>query len=1023
MAKNTFKKNEETSKLALRAFAGKRAALFLLIVSIAFVIDVGLLILAIAIKHALFGYIVLGLLGLGASISLALLLILFRHNTGLDEKAIGSMNNEIDGIVSGKAALMNLKLPSAGLSSLQDRINSLLERYEHLHVVAIGRAEDKETHERIMKGEVFPLEDFKSRLTYEISASSTYRSALLLVELVSKDKSPHSVEALRQAIKKMFPSAMIGKYDETTFVVYVFSLDALLSFRTKCEKLVASFYRPNSRLIDGARFVDYCRIGGSVYPYVAATDLLEDAKKALNESTGVLIHSEVASIYYPRMVMTDDIRRVVYNGFLENFERRFNAAMDKKSRLHVLEELARWAVTTFDLRDGGLLEYDQMRDCYHLALSTGKNQGLSAFAKLGDYIPASKIDPFFEAAKADYHFAVNDTHFLPDDMASFCQNLGIRSLFLKTIQSANGGKKGLLYLAGDHAMDFNPALTHEVVATLSNLSTICVKSIQEEDVVTGISRIVDGIASRARRYVYCIDRETHKIAFISDNLAKLFPEARRGAICYKVLRSGHDAPCSHCPLEHGIDKRVISRIAATPSTVSVLEYRGARNELSTLIIENQNNENSGAASRLMDEALMIHNSRALSMNVNRDCKNDSSGFILSCRITNLQNMVKSLPGADVNSVLATLVKSTQDAGYDDIVYRYQEDDISFYLSGYTRSRAYSFAEEAAEIFALPIDSGSVSVMPEMAYSLVGFPSDVSNARQLESLTLSDLDRAKSLGTGILVDQSGAKPRKALRRDYVTNVLKEAVEKDKMSVFLQPIVDAKTLKSECGDIRAALYAPDKSNIAPAEFIPLAERVGLVSKVDVATIHNLGELFSEFGFTSFRTAGVNNLAIYLSLESILDEDFPEAVKKSFIAYHFPKGYVIFNVRMRYLLSQAEEIMRLVRALDGLGIQWSCSDFNYETDSLETLEKFGIRRIKTAQGMLHQAFLNPRDSTAFARFCGEAIRSGYHITATGIETEDQVHFAQSLGVQSLEGYYFGKPMNEEEFVMSVTYGGKKE
>ena len=1023
MAKESHKKiKRDTDRLALRAFAGKHAVIFLIIFSVAFLASLTLLMLAVFLQNKFFIYTMATLLLLGTAISLTLLLALFRHNTGLDEKALANMNNEIDNVTAGKTTLLNLTLPSAGLSNLQNRINSLLEKYEHLHVVYTGRPQDQNTLERIQKGEVFSMEEFRMRYIYEVSNSSSFRSAVILVQLVSKDNNSRSMEGLHQAIRKMFPTAMIGKYDETTFVVYVFTVDSILSFRNRCEKLVASFYRPNSRGIDGSRFVDYCKLGGSVYPYVSVMELIDDAALALKESSGVLIHSEVSGIYYPRMVLTEDIRRVVYNGFLENFERRYFSSIDRVSRLDVLKDLVKWAVSTFDLHDGGILEYDLMSDSYHVIVDVGKNENDVSFARLGEYIPASKLDNFFDAVRNDIHFAVNDTYFLPDEMSSLCQNIGIRSLYMKGIM-ANGVKRGMLFLSGDHAMDFDQTLTHEVLNTFFHLATLFVRALQEEEQVVGISRVLDDLASRTRRFIYCIDRDTHKIAYISKNLQKIFPEAHQGSICYKVLRSDHDSPCSHCPLIHGTDKRVVSRISATPCEISVLEYRGANPQLSTIIIETQSSENASAASRLMDEALMIHNNRALSMTVNRDCKNDASGFILSCRITNLPALVRALPGADTNSVLSSLVKASQDAGYDDILYRYQEDVISFYLSGYTRSRAYGFAEEVAEIFQLPVDFGSSSILPEVAYSLVGFPSDVSNARQLESLTLSELERSKSLGTGVLVDQSGAKPRKAIRRDYVTDILREAIERDKMSVFLQPIVDAKNLKCETGDIRTALYAPDKSSIAPAEFIPLAEKVGLVSKVDVAVIHNLGELFSEFGFTTFRTAGVNSLAIYLSLESILDKDFPAAVKKSFLAYHFPKGYVIFNVRMRYLLSQAEEIMRLIRELDGLDIQWSCSDFNYENDSLETLEKFGIRRIKTAPGIVQQAFLNPRDSTAFARFCGEAIRSGYHITATGIETDDQVHFAQSLGVQSLEGYFFGKPMNEEEFIMSVSYGGKKE
>jgi EAL domain-containing protein (putative c-di-GMP-specific phosphodiesterase class I) len=63
------------------------------------------------------------------------------------------------------------------------------------------------------------------------------------------------------------------------------------------------------------------------------------------------------------------------------------------------------------------------------------------------------------------------------------------------------------------------------------------------------------------------------------------------------------------------------------------------------------------------------------------------------------------------------------------------------------------------------------------------------------------------------------------------------------------------------------------------------------------------------------------------------------------------------------------------------------------------------------------------SFARFVAEALKEGYHITATGIESEEHALFAQSQHVQSLEGYYFGRPVDQDDFVMDVTYGADKE
>ena len=147
MAKESHKKiKRDYDRLALRAFAGKHAVIFLIIFGVAFISDIGLLLLAFHLQNTVFIYVMIGLLLLGTASSIVMLLILFRHNTGLDERALSNMNNEIDNVASGKTTLMNLTLPSNGLANLQNRINALLEKYDHLHVIYTGRPQDKNTY-------------------------------------------------------------------------------------------------------------------------------------------------------------------------------------------------------------------------------------------------------------------------------------------------------------------------------------------------------------------------------------------------------------------------------------------------------------------------------------------------------------------------------------------------------------------------------------------------------------------------------------------------------------------------------------------------------------------------------------------------------------------------------------------------------------------------------------------------------------------------------------------------------------
>ena len=123
----------------------------------------------------------------------------------------------------------------------------------------------------------------------------------------------------------------------------------------------------------------------------------------------------------------------------------------------------------------------------------------------------------------------------------------------------------------------------------------------------------------------------------------------------------------------------------------------------------------------------------------------------------------------------------------------------------------------------------------------------------------------------------------------------------------------------------------------------------------------------------------------------------------------------------LAELQQVLALQKALLGRSINYSASDFNYEHDSLDLLKKFGINHLKTATKSVRTALSNQRDMNAFSRFVNLAIVAGFSITATGIETDEEAKFASSFDIAFLEGYFFGRPMGQEDFLNAITYGAK--
>jgi hypothetical protein len=823
----------------------------------------------------------------------------------------------------GNIKVLSTKHELPSLRILQDGINLAVEAYSRFQLVAVGTSYDEEVKAKILEGFVFPFAEFERRLSQELQRNNSYRSALLFISCEGSDPLPASaLEALKAKIRASFPRAMLGQYDASTFAVYDFAVESLLALQTRCESLVASFNDLHITLEEDRTFLNYCRLGAVIYPYTPAANLVSEGLKALKESLDVKIAVSLPSVYYPHAILSESNRRIVYLASMENFEQIFRAATTYQSQIDALKDFLRWIASAGDFETGGVLLYSPLTKEYRLLLEVGKTDADQSFARLGERIPAEAIDPFYDEASRDLSFSAASSSDLPASMASFLTNLGIRSFSFSALAFA-GEKKGLFYLTSTKEKPFGSLSTKEDYNAFAAMVSSFLVSLDGKIAVDGTERVLDALSERSGKFLYTIDRATYKLTYLSENLRRCFPEAKAGDVCYAVLRTDHTAPCTHCPLTSGADHRVISKISAVECGISVLEFRGADNDLSTIVIEQSNSGSLALGSSLMDEMLLIKNAQALSLEVGRELKADQLGYVVSIELLSGDASLSKLPGADANSLMAAIVKNFQDAGYGDIVYRFGTYQLSFLLKSYTKAKITGFVEEAAEILATPLEVKDVSFKPSFAYSAIAYPGDVTTVRQLTTLIPSELKRSASYGEGTLVEVADKNPRKALRADYILTILTDTLNKDSMPILIQPIVDAKSKKVVGGDIRAALYGRDGLPIPPAEFIPIAQRSALVAKVDLGSLQNMGHLYETYAFTYFRSVGLNNLSMYLSVASLQDPTFPESVKKIFARYKFPKNYVSFEIDSSYLLPHEGDIKRTMEALMGLGLIFEAVD----------------------------------------------------------------------------------------------------
>lgn len=963
-------------------------------------------------------YIVAGVVVVGGIATVIATIIVTKHYNQELDNSLDSMNNQLNDFSHGDIRLSAapIKLPMA--EKLQDQINTMIANYSHLRVRANEEATG-EIKDKIKAGFIFPYAEFKEKLNPEVQNNANFRSSLLFIQALGSAKIAAKVmESLHKKILEAFPDAMVGQYDEKTYVLYVYQVSSFLSLETKCEQFATTFNKLTLSTYNDVSTVNYCRIGGVVYPYTAITSLLDDGLKALEDSKDVNINIGVRSVYYPHAIVSETNRRVIYQASMESFQENFRKAKTYGEQVTALKGLVRWFALTSGFEVGGVLRYFEKTHEYVSLVEVGKDAEQKSFSRMGESISEKTIDPFYEEGLKDLSFSASSLDELPPDMGGVLHNIGVESFFFYSI--AYGGKKGgLIYLTSSHKKPYFPLLSRE------NLNNFCV---MVSSIVTAIGNtvaqeesdnLIEAITSRTNKLLYSIDKASYRLTYMSENLKRCFPDAKLGDLCYKDLRSDHNAPCTHCPLSHGIDRRIIQKISPLESVVSVLQYKGVDANVATILIEQAENKESNANNKMLDEMLLIKNYQALSLDLSRQIKMGGQGYLVSARLLGAEDIMSKIGGIDTTTIMASVTKNVQDAGFGELLYRYGTYELTFLLKSYTKAKIMDFVEEIAAQLTSPIDIKDSSFTPRFAYSAISFPNEASNSKEALIMVEGELDRSEKFGPGFLVEVENKHPRKASRNEYINDVLTDTLAKSEMPIVIQPVMDTKSGLITSADIFFRLYGTNKDSIPPSEFIPLAEKNKLVSEIDLAALRSVGTLYENYGYSYFRTAGIKNIEIYTSPESVKNPFFAEKVKEIFARYKFPKGYIVLALDARLLDTMSETLPALKKTIEGLGGEIEAVDFDPALVSLDKLRAYGITRFKTERSLIAEAINNPTDYSAFSRFIDSAERGGFVITCLGIENEDEKDLVSHLDIPRSQGYYFGRPMPEKDFIKFLNYG----
>lgn len=324
------------------------------------------------------------------------------------------------------------------------------------------------------------------------------------------------------------------------------------------------------------------------------------------------------------------------------------------------------------------------------------------------------------------------------------------------------------------------------------------------------------------------------------------------------------------------------------------------------------------------------------------------------------------------------------------------------------SRAEVLAQQVLEAMKAAFEVNSHQLFVSASVGISVFPGDALNAEQLLRNADSALFKAKSAGREGYALYTEELTVHALNRIEVASDLRRALEQQELRVYYQPVHDLKTSRLIGVEALVRWEHPLRGLVPPGEFIPIAERTGLIAEIDAWVLEQ-----ACWQMCQWQSAGVHLsfVAVNISSRLFARPELYTLVSTVLTDSGLDPALLELEVTESAVMEDSQGALEQMHRLRALGLRLAIDDFGTGFSSLLRLKQLPVQKLKIDQGFV-AGLPEDNDDVAIVRAVIALSQSmGLQVHAEGIEHIEQAQFLLDFKCDLGQGYWFGRPVPASE------------
>lgn len=251
----------------------------------------------------------------------------------------------------------------------------------------------------------------------------------------------------------------------------------------------------------------------------------------------------------------------------------------------------------------------------------------------------------------------------------------------------------------------------------------------------------------------------------------------------------------------------------------------------------------------------------------------------------------------------------------------------------------------------------------------------------------------------------------IRRKQLVDIMHQSIEQRRFKVWYQPVYSFEDHCVTSAEALLRLNDYDGNPVPPSEFIPIAEETGMIDELSWIVLDEVC-VFLQTVPVQIRSISVN-----LSMQQFEDRNLITRMEGYMTRYGLSPDRLKIEITERVILQDTDYMRKMMDALTKMGIGFYLDDFGTGYSNMSCLLSLPFECIKLDRSLLTGLPGNPRTEVLVKSMIHTFKAMGLKVLVEGVEHRVQSVCLEAFGADSIQGYYYGKPMPEDEFMAAIS------